>query len=747
MALVTDLSHPFPVSLSTESDRTLHELQALLDNAGAGIVFIRAREVVRCNARFAELFGYSAAAELIGQRSESFSLGRTAYRDLGRAAFPVIAAGRPFVTEREMRRRSGQRFWARLTGSLINPAQPDEGAIWVIDDLDAQKAAQKQLDAALWEKQTLLDHAMVGIVYVVDRRMTRCNSFFEQMLGYEPGELAGSSTRRWYATDAEWDDIAQRSDPVLMRGESFSGEVHISRKDGSSIICEVRSRALDPDNTTRGALWIALDITARRNAEIAGERAQAELERLVEERTRQLSQTVETLHREMDERRLDRDHIHWLAHYDALTGLPNRTLLAERSREAIALAKKEDKPLAVVFLDLDHFKHVNDSLGHRVGDALLVAIAERLRGVVREKDTVCRLGGDEFILLLPGATAQGAERVAGKLLDASRLPYQIDRHELTMAPSMGIAVFPQDGEDFDTLTQSADVAMYRAKQGGRNTYRFFTPEMQAQSARALMLENALRRALEREQFTLHYQPQVCIASGKLRGVEALLRWQHPEHGAIRPTEFIPLAEDSGQILAIGDWVLRTALAQLRAWQQAGHDVPSVAVNLSAVQFRRPGLPEHIAELLAQAGLPGNALELELTEGVALDDPQMARATMTQLHALGVRIAIDDFGTGYSSLSALKQFPISTLKIDQSFVRDLCDDPSDRALISAIVRMAQALGIETTAEGVETQEQLDYLREQGCTDAQGFHCGRPMPADALLVWLEARTQPGACPPFA
>ena len=717
-------------------ERTLYELQALLDNAGAGIVFIRAREVIRCNARFAELFGYATPADLIGQRSESFSLGRTAYRDLGRAAFPVIAAGRPYVTEREMRRRDGQRFWARLTGSLISPAQPDEGAIWVIDDLDAQKIAQKQLDAALWEKQTLFDHAMVGIVYLVGRRMTRCNSFFEQMLGYGPGELVGSSTRRWYASDAEWEDIVQRSGPVLMRGESFSGEINISRKDGSTIVCEVRSRALDPQNPRRGALWIAMDVTERKNAQATLARAQAELERLVDVRTHQLSETVQTLHREMEERRVDRDRIHWLAHYDSLTGLPNRTLLAKRSQDAIAAAKQDGSPLAVVFLDLDHFKNVNDSLGHRVGDALLVAIAERLRGVVGDKDTVCRLGGDEFIVLLPGANAQGAERVAGKLLDASRQPYQIGHHELTIAPSMGIALFPQDGENFDALTQSADVAMYRAKQGGRNTYRFFTPAMQAQSARALMLENALRRALEREQLTLHYQPQVCIASGQLHGVEALLRWQHPELGAISPTEFIPLAEESGQIIAIGDWILRTALKQLRAWQHAGHAVPSVAVNLSAVQFRRPGMPESIAQQLTQAGLPGNALELELTEGVALDDPQLARATMAQLHALGVRIAIDDFGTGYSSLSVLKRFPISRLKIDQSFVRDVCDDPSDRALVSAIVRMAQALGIETTAEGVETQQQLDYLRAQGCTDAQGYLCGRPMPAEELLEWLAA-----------
>ena len=333
------------------------------------------------------------------------------------------------------------------------------------------------------------------------------------------------------------------------------------------------------------------------------------------------------------------------------------------------MAQENQTPLAVIFLDLDHFKHVNDSLGHRVGDVLLVEIAKRLRAVVRDKDTVSRLGGDEFILLLPGADARGAARGASKLQEASRQPYQIDHHELTMAPSMGIALFPQDGHDFDTLTQSADVAMYRAKLDGRNTFRFFTPEMQAQSVRALQLENALRRALEREQFHLHYQPQMNLATGTVRSVEALLRWQHPQLGAISPGEFIPIAEDSGQILQIGEWVLRTALAQLKAWRSCGFPELTMAVNLSAIQFRQPQLPELVSRVLAEFDLPPDSLELELTEGVAVDDPHAAVATMDQLHARGVRMSMDDFGTGYSSLSQLKRFQIFKLKIDQSFVRD------------------------------------------------------------------------------
>ncbi|MDR6215106.1 EAL domain-containing protein (putative c-di-GMP-specific phosphodiesterase class I) [Paracidovorax wautersii] len=311
-----------------------------------------------------------------------------------------------------------------------------------------------------------------------------------------------------------------------------------------------------------------------------------------------------------------------------------------------------------------------------------------------------------------------------------------------MAPSMGIALFPQDGVDFETLTQSADTAMYRAKRDGRNTFRFFTPEMQAQSVRALQLENALRRALERNQLYLHYQPQVTIATGAVRSVEALLRWNHPELGTISPAEFIPIAEDSGQILQIGEWVLRTALAQLQAWRAQGLQHVKVAVNLSAIQFHQPQLPELVNRLLAEAQLPPDALELELTEGVAVADPRAAMSTMQQLRALGVHLSMDDFGTGYSSLSQLKHFHLYKLKIDQSFVRDLEHDSNDRAIVSAIIRMAQALGLQTTAEGVETAAQLQFLREQGCGEAQGYHFSPPQSADQIELLLRRSSAPEA-----
>ena len=728
---------PSEVGPDTPLQRALREQQTLLDSAGVGIVFLRQRSVVRCNQRYAEIFGYPHPQALVGLDTQTFYPDGEAFRDLGRSAYPVLTQGQSFRVERQLRRLDGSLFWGSLTGRLINPCDTSDGSIWIVDDIDEQRRAQAALSAAVNEKQLLFDSAMVGIVFLRDRHMTRCNHHFEQMLGYQPGELAGSPTRRWYASDAIWEDVGHRFYPQLAQGRSVAGEVELRRKDGTAVICEVRCKLIDPADASQGSIWITMDITERKRAQTELARARENLEQLVQDRTRELRETVDNLHREISQRKADQDRIYWLAHYDALTGLPNRTLLSERAQQAIRVAREGGTPLALIFLDLDHFKHVNDSLGHRVGDALLVEIAKRLRAVVRDRDTVSRLGGDEFILLLPGANAHGAARVAGKLQEASRQHYQIGHHELTMAPSMGIALFPQDGEDFDTLTQSADVAMYRAKLDGRNTFKFFTPEMQAQSARALQLENALRRALERDQLRLHYQPQMSLTTGAVRSVEALLRWEHPQLGSISPAEFIPIAENSGQILQIGEWVLRTALAQLKAWHSNGFPGLTMAVNLSAIQFRQPQLPELVSRMLAEFDLPPDALELELTEGVAVDDPHAAVATMDKLHARGVRMSMDDFGTGYSSLSQLKRFQIFKLKIDQSFVRDLGNDSNDRAIVSAIIRMAQALGMRTTAEGVETEDQLAFLRAQGCDEAQGYHFSMPRSAAEIEAFMRGQ----------
>ncbi|MDP3847529.1 MAG: EAL domain-containing protein [Pseudomonas sp.] len=429
--------------------------------------------------------------------------------------------------------------------------------------------------------------------------------------------------------------------------------------------------------------------------------------------------------------------IQHLAHFDALTGLPNRVHLDERATSAIALAQLSQGPVALMFLDIDHFKDINDTLGHSIGDALLIELAQRLRAALRKEDTVSRLGGDEFILLLNGMDADGAAHVAQKLLAVIAAPCQIEQHDLNVSASIGIALYPTDGTDLETLSKNADAAMYHAKQAGRHGYRFFTAQMQVHSTRHLQLANALRQALERDQLQVHYQPQLAIADGRIVGAEALLRWTHPELGAVSPAEFIPTAEDSGLILPIGEWVLRQAVRQAKAWQQAGLAPLIMAVNLSAVQFRHPDLPNLVSRILEEEDLPPEYLELELTEGVAMYDPQGAIAVMNQLHGRGVRMSIDDFGTGYSSLSLLKKFKVYKLKIDQSFVRDISTDAEDRAIVCAIINLAKSLGLQTIAEGVETAGQLAFLREQACDEVQGYYYCKPLSAEQFEQFARAK----------
>jgi diguanylate cyclase (GGDEF)-like protein/PAS domain S-box-containing protein len=717
--------------------QVLRELDVILANAGVGIVFVKARTLVRCNQRYAEIFGFDGPQAAIGTSSLELYETEEEARGLGARAYPVLAAGETFRGEQLMRRQNGELFWAHLTGRLIHADDPADGSIWIVDDIHERKLADATLSDLHAEQQLIFDHAMVGIVFLRGRRVTRCNRAFELLFGYGPGELDGQLSRAWYLSDEDWKAAGDQCYAPLSRGEAFHAEMLLGKKDGTPVWCEVRSKAIDRSDLSRGSIWITQDISARKQAELELVQAKAQLEALVAQRTEQLSQTVAALELKIAEQQAAEARAQRLAMFDGLTGLPNRHLLADRASQAMDIARRGDEPLAVLFLDLDHFKNVNDSLGHRVGDTLLVQLAARLRGAVREQDTVARTGGDEFVLVLPLTDIAGAAHLATKLMALASAPFQVDQQELTVTPSMGIAMFPTDGDDFDTLFKCADAAMYRAKRDGRNAYRFFTSEMQAQSARALQLENALRRALERHQLSLHYQPQLALeADGEARivGAEALLRWQHPELGWVSPAEFIPIAEATGLILPIGEWVLREALSQLSRWDDAGLPELTMAVNLSAVQFRHDGLPELVGRLLAELGMAPGRLELELTEGAAMDNPAVAITVMNELHARGVRLSIDDFGTGYSSLSYLKKFRVSKLKIDQSFVRDLTEDAEDRAIVDAVIRMAGALGLETLAEGVETEGQLAFLRRQGCQAVQGYLFSRPLPAATFVEFV-------------
>ena len=460
-----------------------------------------------------------------------------------------------------------------------------------------------------------------------------------------------------------------------------------------------------------------------------------EAQKLLLEMSMDVSFALNRFHNEA-ERKKEQSQLFYLSNYDSLTGLPNRAQLADHFKYALSLAKRSNGRMAVLFVDVDHFKNINDTLGYSIGDALLIEVSKRIQSVLREEDTATRLGGDEFILTLPGCDSNGAVQVAQKLLAVISKPYQIAQYRLLVTASVGIALYPDDGSDLETLSKCADTAMYRVKQEGRNGYRLFTTEMQARMTHNMQLIDGMRQALAQNQFRLHYQPQISMHDGRIVGFEALLRWKHPELGDISPTEFIPVAEDSGLILPIGEWVLRGAVSQLKRWRDSGHANMVMAVNLSAVQFRHPGLTDMVNGILKKMQLPPEYLELELTESAMMQDPQEAISVMNHLHDCGIRMSLDHFGTGYSSLNYLKKFRLNKIKIDQSFVHELGTNADDMAIVAAIISMSRNLGLQTIAEGVETTGQMEYLRNNGCNEAQGFHFSEPVAAKQLEEYLIA-----------
>jgi diguanylate cyclase (GGDEF)-like protein/PAS domain S-box-containing protein len=451
---------------------------------------------------------------------------------------------------------------------------------------------------------------------------------------------------------------------------------------------------------------------------------------------------LNTLDHEEDRAR-SHERISYLANHDTLTGLPNRLMFGEQLESALLHAQRHQRTCAVLFIDLDRFKLINDSLGHDAGDELLQVMALRLKGCLRASDIVARLGGDEFVVLLREvAEVHHIGGVARKILDAALEPIELNGQECRISASVGISVFPSDAQDAATLMKNADMAMYSAKEEGKNNFQFFSCEIRSQSMERLTLETRLRRALERKELLLHYQPKLDVRSGVITGVEALLRWQCPEHGLIAPGEFIGLAEETGLIVPIGRWVLRTACRQNAAWIQAGLPPVAMAVNLSARQFATDSLVEDVELALRESGMSAQLLELEITEGMVITNPERALRVLNSIKAMGVRLAIDDFGTGYSSLAQLKHFPIDTLKVDRSFIRDIPNDNEDRAITEAIIAMGKSLGLNVVAEGVETVHQLDFLRHRDCDEMQGFYFSKPVAPDELAQLLRQHQAAGS-----
>jgi diguanylate cyclase (GGDEF)-like protein len=425
-----------------------------------------------------------------------------------------------------------------------------------------------------------------------------------------------------------------------------------------------------------------------------------------------------------------------LAHYDNLTGLANRTLFHKRLEHALARAARCQGGVALMVMDLDRFKTINDTLGHHAGDRMLVQVAERLKPCVREQDTVARLGGDEFTIILERvSTTEEAAVVARKIIDAMSAPFELEAQSIYVTPSIGITLFPYDDDGVDGLLKNADAAMYQAKAKGRNGFQFFTAGMNERSVERLKIEVGLRQAIENEELLLHYQPKVNLQTGRIQAMEALVRWQRPATGLVPPMDFIPIAEDTGLIIPIGEWVMRKALAQTRIWLDNGLPVARVAINMSARQFRQSDLAAFISEALRESGLNGEHLEIELTESALMEDMSASVAVLQHLKKLGVRVAIDDFGTGYSSLNYLKRFPIDTLKIDRSFVSDIPNDQDDATITTAIIGLAHNLRLNVIAEGVETPEQVEFLRANRCDEAQGFLFSRPLTVMQMTACLQ------------
>ena len=568
------------------------------------------------------------------------------------------------------------------------------------------RRARRLAESNLRSSEALLNsivNTAADVIIVIDEAgmIEFVNAAVERLFGWKPLELIGKNFDALILMSGR----AQR-DPALLRGDprqkirimGLGRELRVQRKDGSAFPAELTLSEMRVDGRTKYT-GILRDVGERKRAE---------------ERIRQL------------------------AHYDDLTGLPNRALFSQLLEQALSESNFSGSQAAVLFIDLDRFKLINDTLSHDSGDKVLQMVARRLTEAVPRRDTIARFGGDEFVVLMRDCNIPtDAADAAQKLLNAIAQPVPLEDQEFHLTASIGISTFPNDGQSAQTILKNADVAMYCAKEHGKNNYQFYSSQMNLHSFERLVLERFLRRALEQEEFQLYYQPKIDLVTGCLTGMEALLRWMHPGMGMISPTKFIPLAEETGLIVPIGAWVLRTACAQVRAWQLQGLPPLRVAVNLSARQFAHDDLHASIERVLEQTGLAPELLELEITESLTMDNPEHATALLKKLKALGIRLAIDDFGTGYSSLGYLKRFPIDNVKIDRSFIKDIPNDEDDVAITQAVIAMSHSLRLKVIAEGVETAEQLAFLRTHGCDEAQGYLFGAPMPAEDFVKLMLQR----------
>ena len=668
--------------------------QLINTSPAAMFVVDKNRHMLFANKSYADMFGYTLE-EVINVKARKFHINDESYERFAKIAFNAVLKGIPVSTEFQAKKKDGTLIWVYVAGSFV---EGQDLILWTMIDITKRKKAQLQLEETNYNfKQYLnvIDKIDIGIFVVdYDYKVRYMNETMIKWFGDQTGKIC-------------YRDVAKIDEPcpycklsdVLEENKKVVYEP--TTPDGQSF--DIVATSIKNSDGTMSKMEVIRNITQQKEAQ----------QHLLEQQ----------------------EMLHYQAHHDALTELPNRILFQDRLEQAIQKANRNDTKVALFFIDLDHFKEINDSLGHEVGDKVLKIVSKKLKNVIRKDDTLARLGGDEFTVIMENLThGQDASLLAQKILEILNDPIMVDDNKLYVSSSVGISLYPDDGVSTQDLLKYADSAMYKAKAEGRNNFQFYSSEMTELAFERVVMETSLRIALENNEFVVYYQPQVDGRSGKIVGMEALIRWQHPTMGIVSPAKFIPLAEATGLIVDIDRFVMKTAMTQLVQWYKDGLNPGRLAINLAVKQLQQDDFIAIFEKLLEDTGCRSEWVELEVTESQIMTKPQEAIKILNKISNIGIELAVDDFGTGYSSLAYLKKLPIDKLKIDQSFVRDLPDDEDDVAIARAVIALAKSLNLKIIAEGVETKEQKDFLIENGCVNIQGYYYSRPVNGDEFTTLL-------------